>query len=47
MLSLILCVFALVLFVLAAWPVPSKPSLGWAGMACLTAAYIFANHPVL
>lgn len=46
MLTLILCIFAFVLFVLAAWPAPSRPNLGWAGMACLTAAYILANHPL-
>lgn len=46
MLSLILYVFALVLFILAAWPVPAKFGLGWAGLACLTAASIFDKHPI-
>lgn len=40
--SLILLIFALVLFILAALNVPSpKISLGWAGMAFLAANFIF------
>lgn len=43
-LGLILLIAAFVLFVLAAINVPSsKISLGWAGMACLAAYWLFAR----
>lgn len=41
-LGIFLLVASMILFVLAALNVPSsKVSLGWAGMACLAAYYIF------
>lgn len=41
---LILLVAALVLFILAAVNVPaSRVSLGWAGMACLTAYWLIGH----
>jgi hypothetical protein len=40
MLSLILLVFAFVLFVLAAWPIPSRVNLIAAGLACLVLAQL-------
>ncbi len=44
MIGLILLVAAFVLFVLAALNVPSsRVSLGWAGLACLTAYWLFAR----
>lgn len=46
MLSTILYVFAFVLFVLAAWPIPAKFNLVAAGLACLTAASLFAGHAI-
>jgi hypothetical protein len=43
--QLILLVFAFVLFVLAALNVPSsRVNLGWAGMACVAAYWLFANY---
>jgi hypothetical protein len=42
--QLVLLVFAFVLFVLAALNVPStRISLGWAGMACIAAYWLFAH----
>lgn len=42
--QLVLLVFAFVLFVLAALNVPSsRISLGWAGMACVAAYWLFAH----
>lgn len=42
--QLVLLVFAFVLFVLAALNVPStRVSLGWAGMACVAAYWLFAH----
>ncbi len=35
MITMALLIAALILFILAALPVPSRISLGWAGMACL------------
>lgn len=43
-LGLILLIAAFILFILAALNVPSsKIALGWAGMACLAAYWIFAR----
>lgn len=45
MLGLILLVAAFVLFVLAAINLPSpRVALGWAGMACLAAYWLFVAH---
>ncbi len=45
MIGLILLVAAFVLFVLAALNVPSaKVSLGWAGLACVAAYWLFTGH---
>jgi hypothetical protein len=45
MVGLILLVAAFVLFVLAALNVPSaKISLGWAGLACVAAYWLFVSH---
>jgi len=42
--QLVLLVFAFVLFVLAALNVPSsRVNLGWAGMACVAAYWLFAR----
>lgn len=42
--QLVLLVFAFVLFVLAALNIPSsRVNLGWAGMACLAAYWLFAR----
>jgi hypothetical protein len=42
--QLVLLVFAFVLFVLAALNVPSsRVNLGWAGMACIAAYWLFAR----
>jgi len=47
MIGLILLVAAFVLFVLAALNVPSpRVSLGWAGLACVAAYWIFVGHPI-
>jgi hypothetical protein len=47
MIGLILLVSAFVLFVLAALNVPStRVSLGWAGLACIAAYYLFVAHAV-
>lgn len=46
MLATILYVFAFVLFILAAWPLPAKFNLVAAGLACLTAASLFAKYPL-
>jgi hypothetical protein len=44
---LILLIAAQILFVLAALNVPStRVSLGWAGMACLVAIWLFFGHSV-
>lgn len=43
MLVLVLLVAAFILFVLAALPVASRINLGWAGMACLTLAYLLTH----
>lgn len=44
---LILLIAAEILFVLAALNVPStRVSLGWAGMACLAAIWLFFGHGV-
>ncbi len=46
MLPTILIVLALVLFILAALNVPStRISLGWAGLASLTLAWLIVNWP--
>lgn len=43
-LGLILLVAAFILFLLAALNVPSaRVSLGWAGMACIAAYWLFAR----
>jgi hypothetical protein len=47
MLTLILLVFALVLFVVAAFNVPSRVNLIAAGLACCVLSVILAGHPVL
>lgn len=45
MIPTILLVAAFVLFILAAINVPSpKVNLGWAGMACIAAAWLFFHH---
>ena len=44
MIGLLLLVAAFVLFVLAAMTIPSRVSLGWAGMACLAAYWLFVSH---
>jgi len=44
MLGIILLVAAFVLFVLAAIPIPSRIGLGWAGMACVAAYWLFVGH---
>ncbi len=42
--QMVLLVFAFVLFVLAALNVPStRVSLGWAGLACVAAYWIFVR----
>jgi hypothetical protein len=38
--STVMLVIALVLFILAALPIPSPVNLGWAGMAFLTIAVL-------
>jgi hypothetical protein len=43
MLATLFLIAALVLFVLAAFPVPTRVSLGWLGAACLTAALLFLH----
>lgn len=40
MLALIFLVAALVLFVLAAIPIPARINLGWLGAACVVAAFL-------
>lgn len=46
MFPLILLIASFILFVLSALNVPSsKVSLGWAGMACLAAYFIFFHGP--
>lgn len=48
MVGLILLIAAFVLFVLAAVNVPSpKVNLGWAGMACIAAYWLFAHGAVV
>lgn len=48
MLPLILLIAAFILFVLAALSVPSpRVQLGWAGMACLAAYFIFFHGAAL
>jgi hypothetical protein len=47
MIALILLIAALVLFLLAAFNVPSRVNLGWLGMACLTVAALLGSHHVV
>lgn len=44
MLGIILLVAAFVLFVLAAVNIPSRVALGWAGLACVAAYWLFVGH---
>ena len=43
MVHLILLVFALVLFILGAWPLPARINLMSAGLACWVAAELFSG----
>jgi len=48
MISTILLVFAFVLFVLAAIPVPcARPQLGWLGLACWSLSILLAGQAIM